>query len=373
MSNDFINRIAPLVKKYAPIYGIKVYSPIIAQAVLESASGTSELAVRACNYFGLKYKSRVTSDYYIKVGSEQNPDGTYTSSVMKWCKFSDMENGVEGYFKFISYDRYGNLKGVTDPRTYLENIKADRYATSLKYVDNLMGVIKKYDLTKYDDIFEVDKMKINVHAGHNPDGKVANGAVGIIKESTEARLVKNEVISLLKSLGHTVFDCTEDNGKSQSDVLKKIVTKCNANNVDLDISIHFNAGGGSGVEVLLYDSNSAAKAYAENTVKAISGLGFKNRGIKYRSGLYVLKHTKAPAMLIECCFVDSEDDVKRYNYKTMAQAIVKGITGQTVSVTNSDTIYRVQCGAFKDKANAEALKKRLKDAGFEAVVVSGTK
>ena len=37
-------------------------------------------------------------------------------------------------------------------------------------------------------------MVINVHAGHNPDGKVACGAIGIIRESTEARNVKNEVI-----------------------------------------------------------------------------------------------------------------------------------------------------------------------------------
>ena len=78
-------------------------------------------------------------------------------------------------------------------------------------------------------------MKINVHAGHNPDGKTASGAIGLIKESTENRKVKNEVISLLKTLGHTVYDCTEDNGKSKSDVLKKIVTKCNAHKVDLDV------------------------------------------------------------------------------------------------------------------------------------------
>ena len=41
-------------------------------------------------------------------------------------------------------------------------------------------------------------MKINVHAGHNPDGKVACGAIGLIKESTEARKVKKEVIRLLR-------------------------------------------------------------------------------------------------------------------------------------------------------------------------------
>lgn len=156
---EFIKQIAALVKKYAPSYGIKVYSPIIAQAILESAYGTSELAVNACNYFGLKYREgrcKTCIGIYDKVGSEQNKDGSYTSSAMKWCKFEDMENGVIGYFDFTNISNYSNLKGVTDPRKYLENIKADGYATSLNYVDNLMSVIENWSLTDYDEKEEKD-------------------------------------------------------------------------------------------------------------------------------------------------------------------------------------------------------------------------
>lgn len=149
----FIEEVAVYVQKYAPQFEIAVHSPIIAQFVLESASGTSELAVNAHNYGGLKYREGrcpSASGYYVKVGSEQNPDGTYTSSVMKWFKFPNMEAGVKGYFEFINTTNYTSLKGITDPRTYLELIKIAGYATSLKYVDNLMAVIEKYDLTKYD-------------------------------------------------------------------------------------------------------------------------------------------------------------------------------------------------------------------------------
>ena len=178
-------------------------------------------------------------------------------------------------------------------------------------------------------------MKINVSAGHNPDGKVACGACGFIKESTEARRVKNQVIKLLRAKGHTVYDCTCSSGKSQSDVLQQIVTKCNKHKVDLDISIHFNAGASdkkgngktTGTEVLIYSENSKAKQYAERTAKAIAELGFKNRGVKVCDNLYFLHRTNSPAMLIECCFVDDKDDVKLYNYKEMATAIVDGILG----------------------------------------------
>jgi N-acetylmuramoyl-L-alanine amidase len=178
-------------------------------------------------------------------------------------------------------------------------------------------------------------MRINIHAGHNPDGKIACGAVGLIKESTEARKVAKELIALLKKGGHTVYDCTCDNGTSQSDVLKKIVVKCNAHTVDLDISIHFNAGASdkkgngktTGCEVCIQSAKSKAKAQATAITKQIEKLGFKNRGVKVRDNLYFLNRTKAPALLVECCFVDDKDDIKLYDYKTMAKAIYKGIVG----------------------------------------------
>ena len=225
-------------------------------------------------------------------------------------------------------------------------------------------------------------MKINVHAGHNPDGKIACGAVGVIKESTEARKVKDNVISMLNSLGHTVYDCTVDDGTSQANVLTKIVSLCNAHDVDLNVSIHFNSGAGdkkgngktTGSEVLIFSATSGAKKYAEKICKSIEALGFKNRGVKVRQDLYVLRKTNAPALLVECCFVDDANDAKLYDPEKMAAAIVEGITGQSVSVQDSNTekkVYKVQCGAFSKKDGAEALQKKLKAAGFEATIVKG--
>lgn len=176
-------------------------------------------------------------------------------------------------------------------------------------------------------------MKINVHAGHNPDGKVASGAVGLIKESTEARKVVVLLITKLKAMGHEVFDCTINNGLNQNDVLSKIVKKCNSNSIDLDISIHFNAGVNrpifdgvtTGTECFVYNQKSKASEYAESICKKIANLGFRNRGVKVGQYLYFLNSTKAQAVLIECCFVDDADDVKLYSAETMAQAIAEGI------------------------------------------------
>lgn len=235
-------------------------------------------------------------------------------------------------------------------------------------------------------------MNINIHAGHNPAGKVACGAVGIINESTENRRVKDEVISQLRELGHIVYDCTVDNGSGQSDVLNKIVAKCNAHAVDLDVSIHFNSGAAdkkgngktTGVEVLVYSANSESKGTAEKVCTAVAELGFKNRGVKYRPDLRVLKSTKAPAMLVECCFVDDRDDVEKYDYFSMASAIVRGITGQSVqnapetepagsgeetATGPTGALYRVQVGAYSKKGNAATMANKLRKEGFDAFIV----
>lgn len=179
-------------------------------------------------------------------------------------------------------------------------------------------------------------MIINVHGGHNPDGKIACGAIGVIKESTEDRKVKDLVIAKLRALGHVVYDCTVDDGKSQNDVLRKIVKKCNSHQVDLDVSIHFNSGAydkkgngeTTGTEVWIR-SKSAVK-YAQRISTALAnGMGLENRGVQYSRSLYFLNRTNAPALLVEVCFVDDADDVKHYNAEVAAKNIVEGITGQT--------------------------------------------
>ena len=128
-------------------------------------------------------------------------------------------------------------------------------------------------------------------------------------------------------------------------------------------------------------------------VQAIGNLGFKVRDdaikddVKTSSTLYVLKNTKAPAMLIECCFVDDKDDVALYDFRSMAKAIVYGLTGQhynedveegndaeidkeiAENIENKNALYRVQIGAYGNKVNAENMKKKLKAAGFDAVIV----
>lgn len=338
---DFINKIAPVVQKYAKQYGFKCCSAVIAQACLESAWGTSDKAAHH-NYFGLKYRVGRVSCYsgYFKAGSkEEYKPGQITKIEGTWYAFASMEKGVEGYFQFIKNGPYPTLTRTADnPRSYLSLLKNASYATSSNYVENNMRVVTQYDLVKYDkeeakSWMASKLMTFNVHAGHN---KKCPGASGYFSETTEDRKVKDAVIKYLKLAGHIVFDCTDDEGATANANLRNIVNKCNAHKVDVDISIHFNASGGAGhgteVWVWKLDRNRNATAIdaANRVVKKIAKLGFTNRGVKENSGFYVLKNTYAPAILVECCFCDNKADAalyKRLGADKIGYEIACGILG----------------------------------------------
>lgn len=151
-TEEFIQCIAPLVIKYAPQYNVKVYSPIIAQAILESASGESSLGKEYNNFFGLKCGTLWTGkSVNLRTGEEYTP-GSYTTISANFRVYDTMEEGVRGYFEFLfrNRTRYNNLIGETDPYEYLVKIKADGYATSSNYVRNVYNVIKSYNLTRFD-------------------------------------------------------------------------------------------------------------------------------------------------------------------------------------------------------------------------------
>lgn len=394
-TTEFIEKIASYVRYYAPKYDIRVCSPIIAQAILESAKGTSELAVNASNYFGLKYKDGrcpTAIGVYYKVGSEQNPDGSYASSAMQWCKFADMESCVIGYFDFISHSRYKGLKGLTDPKEYLVALKEAGYATSLTYVDNLLRVIDSYGLTKYDNIKEETTMAtkiIALDAGHglNTAGKQTPDG---IKEWTLNDKVRDKIVDMLKDYDvKFIFPDNNEGVRDEGNVERR--TMYVNYKADAAVSIHHNAYKGTwctatGVEVYTDRNYTSADDKLANLIYAkLPGYtGLKGRGVK-RANFTVIYQNAVPAVLVEGGFMDNKKDYavitsdagQTAYAKAVAEALIEFLSLKKKATTNANTttntttkkLYRVQCGAFSNKKNAEVLKTKLNKAGFDAIIV----
>ncbi|MFR2196584.1 MAG: N-acetylmuramoyl-L-alanine amidase [Clostridia bacterium] len=224
-------------------------------------------------------------------------------------------------------------------------------------------------------------MRIGIDMGHTLSGE-GTGSQGCgYKEQNLTRELGKIVIEMLKKEGHTIYDCTVDKSSNNAQQLIDRVNKANKQPLDLFVSIHFNAcvndvkgdGRTTGTEVLLHSMSSKAKPYAERIVKKIANVGLKNRGVKTHNA-YVLKHTKAPALLIETCFIDDRDDMNVYlkSPKKVAKAIVEGILDKTITdvvETPKNGFYRVLVGSYKDKNNAIKRQEELKSKGIEASLI----
>lgn len=206
---------------------------------------------------------------------------------------------------------------------------------------------------------------ISGHGGSDP-GAVANG----LTEKTMNWVTMKACSKLLKESGQTVIEDSENTQVNDE------VNLINNTNADLTVNFHYNTGGGDGFECYYYTSNSKAKKLCECIETEIKAIGQNSRGLKSGNHLAVISKTRPLSVLVEGGFIDSAD---RYIFDTIAeqekfgQAYAKGILkylGITPKEnTSSDKLYRVQVGAFKEKANAEKLANELKQKGYNTIIV----
>lgn len=226
-------------------------------------------------------------------------------------------------------------------------------------------------------------MRYSIHAGHNPDGLVASGAAGYMKESVENRKIVNYIMSHVDEKEAVICDVTVNDGKSQNDILQRLCQRMNNVMSEFNISIHLNAGCGTGVECWTYGESAEAGRLAKKICENISALGFRNRGVKQSKSLYILRHTVRPTIIVEVCFVDTERDYETYmqiGYEKVAEAIMEALGIAYVNndsaetdeedepTSNTDNLYYVQVGAFRNKENAEYLVDALVEEGFSAYI-----
>lgn len=210
-------------------------------------------------------------------------------------------------------------------------------------------------------------MTIGINCGHTAKGP-GYGAVGVIKESEHTRLVGRLLMDLFCAAGVKVADCTIDEANTQGEYLSAVVALANRQDLDWFVSIHFNASNGhngQGVEVYTYEGRQYQDAIS--VCENISALGFKNRGVKSGSGLYVVRKTKAKSMLIEVCFCDNQEDAARYisiGHNKIAEAIFYAVWGSMEKTAILDDGTAIM---GRNIGNADRMNKLLLSMNPEAV------
>jgi N-acetylmuramoyl-L-alanine amidase len=167
-------------------------------------------------------------------------------------------------------------------------------------------------------------MKILISSGHSTK---CQGASGHLNEVEEATRTVNRVFDIWKAAGIPCNKFHDTISNDSSENLNRIVDWHNSQTRDLDVSVHFNAGGGTGTEVLYVTQQSLSDRVSAAIADAAD---WTDRGPKYRSDLFFLNNTEEPAILVEVCFVDSSSDAQRYNqrFEAICQAVAESISGQ---------------------------------------------
>ena len=290
---------AAVVAKVAPLFtanqkqsGI-LASVSLAQFILESGYGKSELAQNANNCFGMKSSLSGNSwsgsvwdghsVYTMKTG-EQNADGSYVTVTADFRKYSSIEDSIADHSAYLlgamngSKKRYEGLAGCTDYKKAVQIIKDGGYATSLDYVQNLCRVIEQWNLTQYDVAVATAPTTALYRVRKSwPDASSQKGAF---------RDLSNAKACADKNPGYSVFD---ENGK----VIYPTNTALQPYTVRVSISdLHIRKGPGTNYGSCGFTGKGVFTIVAEATGKGASKWGLLKSYANKRDGWISLDYAK---------------------------------------------------------------------------------
>ena len=356
----FINKIAPLIIKYqSPLLA----SIRIAQACLESADGTSELAVKANNLFGIKASAPWTGAKYAKASYEW-VDGIKQLHTSDFRRYATWEDSIKDHAGFTTstphrIEFYGK---VIAAQTYIGQAGGltGTYATDQQYGAKLIKIIEEYNLTQFDER-EDNMAYIGIDIGHGKNSPARGGSKGWTgDEHGFNSKVAVRAKALLEAMGHKVTFGVQ-NPNSNEVGLTPRTNYFNAQKVDVLVSIHANAHSNTSVNGIsaFYDRYGRGRDSASlKLAKAIMDEYRKQKQVIWSTGevpsyrgnwtdFHMNRESTMPSVLMELGFMTGNRD-REYVFgskqakfvEDMAQGIASGVdkyfggAGQTGSTYN---------------------------------------
>lgn len=222
-------------------------------------------------------------------------------------------------------------------------------------------------------------VKIYIDPGHGgiDPGAVANG----LQEKNITLQISKELQKILVNEYENVsVKLSRNNDETVS--LQKRTDAANRWGADLYVSIHINAGGGTGFESFIYPRVSQRTRTYQKLLhnEILQQVDFTNRGEK-QANFHVLRATKMPAILTENGFIDTKLDVERLKNPRFIKKLARGHANGIAKALNlsekvekkysgrGNSLYKVQIGAFANRENAERLAEYALKLGFNVYII----
>lgn len=150
----FIRTIAPEAQKLQGQYNI-LPSITIAQAILESQWGESDLASKYNNLFGVKAQGGLSKSVYLD--TQEFVNGEYVTVKACFQVYSSYSESLSDHARLLAMgtkwnpNQYADVVNATNYVQAAKGLQTDGYATDPAYTQKLIQIIKTYKLYRYDD------------------------------------------------------------------------------------------------------------------------------------------------------------------------------------------------------------------------------
>lgn len=343
---NFIETLSPFAVELGQASGV-LPSLIIAQGVLESASGTSDLAVKANNLFGIKEGSGWTGAVYSKNTTEYRANGTPYQVKANFRKYPSYEGAVKDLcHKYThgtgweAHNRYAAVLNQPDYKAAAKAVFSAGYATDPKYPEKLIAIIEQYNLSKYDTVKENENMvKVALDAGHGINTPGKRTPAGEREWSFNSKVIAAAVKYLKDYPNVEVLRLDDPTGKTDVSLAAR-TNKANKWKADILISMHHNANTGkwgtwTGTETYTYTGSwkNAERLAGIVQKKMVAVYGLRDRGLK-KANFHMTRESAMPAILIEGGYMDSTIDIVKLRDDKILDAAGKAIAESVAEYFN---------------------------------------
>lgn len=323
MKQTFIDSVLDGVKISYEKYNI-LPSLIIAQAILESGWGRSQLAKEGNNLFGIKADKSWTGDKVL-IPTKEFINGKWQTINAYFRKYNSLSDAVIDHAVFLSKPRYQSVKNTKDYNVACYEVWKAGYATDPKYPSKLIQIIKENELYKYDAGGVSNMLKIKLDAGHG-QGENRGSVYGNEGDNTyNFSLVFKQELEKYEGVEVSLTRNKISDNPSLSQ------RSANGKGYDLFLSLHSNAADSKVRGSEIFDSVEKPNKQLANALCTVISKAFNhnNRGVKYKEGSKkgynyygVLRFNPAKSsMIVEYGFHTNEQDCKYFvnNYQKLAE------------------------------------------------------